>query len=125
MKTSRRKATRISLNKRLYKFTLCIIIFLSMILLHSSILYAFTFPDIKQTFTYTARARNLSLGISFELYQQNSYSLELQLANNFVGISILKQFIPLVEIGSGFTLGYNPHLNIIDYGLVILAWISW
>jgi len=87
--------------------------------------YAWTLPDIKNTFSYKVRARELSLGVSFELWQQEKYSLELQLANNFIGISILRHWIPLVEISSGFALGYDPHLNQIDYAVIIFAWIAW
>jgi len=86
---------------------------------------AWTLPDIKQSFVYKARARELSLGVSFELWQQGRYSLELQLANNFVGFSVLYHYVPLVEISSGFTGGWDVNKVRFDGGLILIAWISW
>ena len=86
---------------------------------------AWELPDIKQTFTYKARARELSLGISFELLQGDRYSLEAQLTTNFIGLSALYHWVPVVEISSGFMFGYDPHFNQLDYGLVLFAFITW
>lgn len=102
-----------------------LILTLLFVTLFCTLSYAFTLPDIKNTLTYKARARELGLGISFELWQQDRYSLELQFTGNFAGLSILYHWIPLVEISSGFMLGFDPHEVRLEYGLVLFAWISW
>jgi len=87
--------------------------------------FAFRLPDLKQTLTYKHRARELCLGISFEIIQKDRFSLELNLTHNFAGLAALYHWLPLIEFSSGYCIGYDPHNNRMEMGVIIFAWITW
>ncbi len=111
--------------RKLYRGLAIFSILLSIIFLSipSSALHI---PDIKSpTIIYTVRHSELRLGVSFELYQIGSYSIELPVANNYIGISINKQWVPLLEIVimSGFTIGIDTNRWQVDGGIIVYSMI--